>query len=182
MRTAVLTSSRLTLDSISASDAAAVFEYCQDPDIQRYTRVPLPYERNHAEYFTEVYATEAASGAALCLWAVRSNSQLVGTAELRFDSAELGYWIGQPFRGQGLMTEALGMIVSHALDPAGFDLERVTWEAVVGNTASATVVQRNGFTFDESPAYFDLRGQRHDAWRASLHRSDSREPKLGWPL
>jgi RimJ/RimL family protein N-acetyltransferase len=180
MTTPVLESARLTLDAITALDVEPIYEYCQDADIQRFTRVPVPYERAHAAEFTSG-ATHTESS---CLWAVRRDAALVGTAELRFTEpgvAECGYWIGAPFRGQGLMTEALGRILDHAFDDLGLD--RVTWDAAVGNTASATVVQRNGFAFDgTAPLGLELRGERFDAWLGSLRRTDDRAPKSGWPL
>lgn len=180
MKTPVLESARLTLDAITAVDAEPIFEYCQDAEIQRFTRVPVPYERTHAEEFTSG-ATRSDSS---CLWAIRQGSTLVGTAELRFVGpgvAECGYWVGQPFRGRGIMSEALGMIVDHAFD--GIGLDRVTWDAAVGNTASAAVVQRNGFRFDgTAPSGLELRGELFDAWLGSLRRTDDRAVKDGWPL
>jgi RimJ/RimL family protein N-acetyltransferase len=179
MKTPVLASLRLSLDSITAVDAEAIYEFCQDPDIQRFTRVPVPYERWHAAEFTKGVEARDSS----CMWAIRENSALVGTVGLRFiapGTAECGYWIGRPFRGRGLMTEALGTIVDHAFDDLGLD--RVTWDAAVGNTASAAVAQRNGFTFDGTATLgLDLRGELFDAWLGSLRRSDDRVPKDGWP-
>ena len=180
MKTPVLSSKRLTLGAITTLDAEPIFEYCQDPDIQRFTRVPVPFERSHAEQFTSgVEATDSS-----CVWAIRENSALVGTVGLRFiapGTAECGYWIGRPFRGRGLMTEALGTVVDHAFD--GFGLDRVVWEAAVANIASAVVARRIGFRFDGTePLGLELRGEHFDAWRASLHRSDDRTAKDGWPL
>ena len=180
MKTPVLESARLTLDAITALDVEPIYAYCQDVDIQRFTRVPVPYERAHAEEF----ASGATRSESSCLWAVRQDTALVGTAELRFTDAgvaECGYWIGRPFRGHGVMTEALGLMLDYAFDD--LELERVTWDAAVGNTASAVVVKRNGFTFDGTAALgLELRGELFDAWLGSLRRTDDRAQKDGWPL
>ncbi|MGH3450260.1 MAG: GNAT family N-acetyltransferase, partial [Haloechinothrix sp.] len=35
-------------------DAEAVYRACRDPEIQRWTTVPSPYLREHAEHFVTV--------------------------------------------------------------------------------------------------------------------------------
>jgi len=189
MKPPLIQSDRLTLDAITPADTDAVLEYCLDAELQRYTRIPVPYTRGDAEFFTGTYAAEAESGSSVCLWAIRAvdaGDRLVGTIELRFDSplvAELGYWLGAPLRGRGIMTEALGLVVEYALDPQGFALEKLRWDAVAGNHASGLVAQRNGFTFvGTSPSHIAIRDRLHDAWLAELTASDSREPVDGWPL
>lgn len=189
MRPPVIQSERLTLDAVTPADTDAVLEYCVDRELQRYTRVPVPYTRADAEFFTGEYATEAERGELVCLWAIRavdSAERLVGTIELRFDaapSAELGYWLGAPLRGRGIMTEAVALVAEYALDPQGFALEKLRWDAVAGNYASGLVAQRNGFTFlGERSAHTAIRGRVYDAWLAELRADDSREPVDGWPL
>ncbi|WP_206685980.1 GNAT family N-acetyltransferase [Kribbella qitaiheensis] len=56
----------MTLRAWRPSDAAAVSEACQDEQIQRWTTVPSPYLREHAEGFVG----ELAPGA----WTTRSGA------------------------------------------------------------------------------------------------------------
>lgn len=186
MRTPRIDTERLTLDSILPSDAGAIYRYCQDPEIHRWVHTPDPYGQPDADYFAGTYAANAANSAELTLWCIRSGTTMVGVIELRHEpvaSATIGYWIGAEHRGHGLMTEAVRAIAEVALSPAGFGLDRVHWEAFVGNHASATVAHRAGFTFEGMLRQSTVhRGRRVDAWHASLLSSDSREPKAGWPL
>ena len=186
MITPVIQSERLTLDAVTGDDTALVYEYCQDEELQRYTRIPVPYSRMDAELFTGMYASGAALTPLMCLWAIRADGEFVGTIELRFDaspSAELGYWLGLPHRGRGIMTEALGLVVEYALDPLGFGLERLRWDAVAGNYASGLVARRNGFTFlGEIPNHTVIRGEVFTAWTGELKATDNREQVDGWPL
>lgn len=179
--TAVLVSDRLTLDAITPDDTDAVLAFCLDPELQRYTRVPVPYARGDAEFFTGSYA--AASGDSVRLWAIRVAGEFVGTVELRLLSAsdaELGYWIGSPHRGRGIMTEALGLVVDHAFTELG--LTTLRWDAVAGNRASAAVARQNGFTFlGTRPAHIAIRDELHEAWLAELNAGDPRQPSGGWP-
>lgn len=179
----VIRSMRLTLDAITPADTEAVLGFCLDEDLQRYTRIPVPYTPGDAAYFTGTYATEAELGTSVCLWAIRVDDALAGTIELRFSgrSAELGYWLGAPLRGRGIMTEALGLVTDHAF--AGFGLETLRWDAVVGNHASAIVARRNGFTFlGTRHSHIAIRDGLHDAWVAELHSSEPRTPVDGWPV
>lgn len=55
----------------------------------------------------------------------------------------LGYWMGQTYVGQGLMTEAVGAIVPFAFDTLG--LHRIHAAFLPTNTASRRVLEKNGF-------------------------------------
>lgn len=57
--------------------------------------------------------------------------------------ANLGYWMGEPFAGRGLMTEAVGLVVAHAFD--GLLLHRVHAAFLPHNMASRRVLEKNGF-------------------------------------
>src|SRR5512146_3373385 len=43
----------------AAADADAVFQACQDPEIQRWTAVPRPYRREHAVDYVARSAAQA---------------------------------------------------------------------------------------------------------------------------
>jgi len=59
-------------------------------------------------------------------------------------AAEIGYWLGAGFQGRGLMTCAVRALVWYAFTE--LHLHRVTALCAVGNTRSAAVVRRLGFT------------------------------------
>lgn len=59
-------------------------------------------------------------------------------------AAEIGYWLGAGFQGRGIMTCAVRAVVQYAF--AELRLHRVTAMCAVGNTRSAAVVRRLGFT------------------------------------
>jgi len=186
MTAPTIRSTRLHLDAVVPGDVAAVLEYCVDEELQRWVPLPVPYQLSDAEYFTGTYA--ASAGATFALWAIRLSpgGPLVGAIELRFEplgSATVGFWLGKPHRGQGIMTEALATIVEYAFDPQGYDLSRLHWEAVAGNWASAIVARRNGFTYEGTQRQSLVhRSSRVDSWQASLLRGDPTTFSEGWPL
>lgn len=51
MEPLTLTTERLTLSIFTPDDTDAVLDACQDPEIQRWTTIPSPYARHHAEQF-----------------------------------------------------------------------------------------------------------------------------------
>jgi ribosomal-protein-alanine N-acetyltransferase len=57
--------------------------------------------------------------------------------------ATLGYWMGEPYAGRGLMTESVGLVVAHAFD--GLLLHRLHAAFLPHNMASRRVLEKNGF-------------------------------------
>ncbi len=62
----------------------------------------------------------------------------------RHSSTSIGYWLGEPYRGQGLMTQAVRALVDHAL--TSWELHRVEIRAAVDNRRSRAIPERLGFS------------------------------------
>ena len=80
-----LASDRLRLDLPVAADAERVFEYCQDPAIQRFTTVPSPYRREDAVSFLTTHVPSGWASGQDCTWALRETdgAPLLGVISLR---------------------------------------------------------------------------------------------------
>ena len=185
-----LLTGRLRLNAVLPSDTDDVLEYCRDATLQEFVPVPVPYTREAAEGYTVAYASKAPM-----LWAMRARddetTRLLGVIELipePLASAELGFWLGSPHRGKGLMTEAVRAVVDFGLSPEGADLSRISWCAVVGNVASARAARTVGFRYEGvRRRALPYRDQRLDGWFASLLRSGDRDDDraddlAGWPV
>jgi [ribosomal protein S5]-alanine N-acetyltransferase len=61
-------------------------------------------------------------------------------------NAELGYWIGEPFRGRGIMTEAIGEMVGFVFD--NLEINRIYATPFEFNFASQRVLEKAGFTLE----------------------------------
>lgn len=57
-------------------------------------------------------------------------------------TAEVGYWLGEPFWGQGIATTTLGALTEYAF--ANFDLARLEAAVYEWNPASARVLEKCG--------------------------------------
>ena len=61
-------------------------------------------------------------------------------------SAEIGYWLGEPFWGRGIATEALAAMTRYAIDTHG--LTRVFAVPFAHNVASCRVLEKAGFVLE----------------------------------
>ncbi|MEU1972288.1 GNAT family N-acetyltransferase [Microbacterium sp. NPDC019599] len=185
MEPVTLHTERLELSIPRDADIDAVLEACQDPDIQRYTTVPSPYERRHAEEFVQRVAKHWDDGTEQT-WAMRDGETLAGMIGLYRQgagSAELGYWVAPDCRGRGLVTEASRAVLDWAFSVEGLDLDRVEWRAVVGNIGSARAARTVGFRYEGTlrQALRNAAGDRDDGWIAGLLATDDRTPQP-WPV
>ena len=185
MEPSILRTDRLELSLPVDSDVDAIYEACQDAEIQRYTPVPSPYERRHAEEFVPRVASDWQSGAHVS-WAMREGTVLAGMIGLyRLDgrgSGELGYWVSPWSRRRGFLVEAARAVIDWGFSTEGFGLDRIEWRAVVGNLGSARAARTLGFRFEGTlrRALVGSHG-RDDGWIAGLLATDDRAPQA-WPV
>jgi predicted acetyltransferase len=66
--------------------------------------------------------------------------------DLREDGAELGYWLGAPYWGQGFATEAARAAIDYAFGDFGH--EALLSGARVSNPASRRVLEKCGFQWN----------------------------------
>ncbi|MET7934678.1 GNAT family N-acetyltransferase [Streptomyces sp. NPDC005322] len=181
MEPVTLTTERLTLRPFRPSDTDAVFAACQDPDIQRWTTVPVPYERAHAEDFTGRVCAEGWRDDTTYDFAMvtKSDGALVGAmgllrlAQLRTAErqAELGYWTVREHRRRGYTGEAARAVIEWAFTRLG--VERLEWCTEAGNESSRAVALGLGFRMEGTDrARLIQKGTRRDAWRGALLPSD----------
>jgi RimJ/RimL family protein N-acetyltransferase len=79
-------------------------------------------------------------------WTIRLRSdpsQTIGVITLvKGDEANRGFWLGLPWHGQGLMSEACVWVNDYWFETLGFPVLRV-WKAV-DNTASRRISEKQG--------------------------------------
>ena len=85
-------------------------------------------------------------------FAIANADEAIGAIGLRLQgdvfrrSAEVGYWLGEPFWGQGIATQALRALTEYAFTT--FDLVRLYATVKEWNPASARVLEKCGFTLE----------------------------------
>ena len=111
--------------------------------------IPYPYEDGMAEAWIATHQPKFEAGE-LANFAVvlRDSGELVGAIgmgiERRFDRAELGYWIGKPYWGQGYCTEAGQAMVAFGFTDLA--LNRIHACHLARNPASGRVMQKLGMS------------------------------------
>lgn len=143
-----LTTRRLVLRPFDLADALEVRRLAGDHAIADTTlEIPHPYEEGMAEQWIATHPQRFTAGdAAIFAITLRAGGALIGATDLRiarrFDSAELGYWIGQPHWGLGYCTEAGSVLLEYGF--TGLDLNRIHACHFSRNPASGRVLAKLG--------------------------------------
>ncbi len=146
-----LTTTRLRLRPIRRNDALRVQALCNNWDVARMlSLVPYPNPVELVETWTGAQAAAWKSGSAynfaIEYRAIEHRESLIGVigvARRDDGSYEIGYWLGEPWWGQGLMTEAVGRIVDFARAELGLD--RLRSDYFADNPASGRIQEKCGF-------------------------------------
>jgi ribosomal-protein-alanine N-acetyltransferase len=94
-----------------------------------------------------------------------------------FMNAYLGYAVGQPYAGQGYMTEGIELVLEHAF--RSMRLHRLEANIQPTNAASIALARRAGFRLEGfSPRYLKIDGNWRDHERWAILAEDR---KAGWP-
>jgi ribosomal-protein-alanine N-acetyltransferase len=131
-------------------DAAVMAGYANNRKIWRNLRdaFPHPYTLDDAKRFIDL-ALEDDSRTFLC---ITRDDQPIGSIgftakqDVERFSAEIGYWLAEPFWGQGITTEALRAVTGHAMVEHG--LHRLYATPFAWNKASARVLEKAGYVLE----------------------------------
>lgn len=124
------------------------------------------------------YQADFANGHAMAFFIFESASgRLVGGITLGnirhgvAQSAQIGYWIGEKFAGQGLMREAVQLLCDHAFDT--LRLHRIEAACIPDNSRSIRVLEKAGFRREGLlRSYLRINGEWHDHYLYALIAQD----------
>ena len=142
---------RLILRRWKESDAENLYEYAKDPDVGPIAGWPAHKSMDESlDVIRNVLSGPEAY--AICL---KPEDRAIGAIELKLngctdmterdDECELGYWLGKPFWGQGIMPEAAGEMLRHAFENLG--MTKVWCGYYEGNNKSKRVQEKVGFRY-----------------------------------
>ena len=147
----ILQTKRLILRPWSENDAEELYKYASDPEVGPPAGWP---PHTSVENSLEIIRTvlSAPETYAVCL---KENGKPIGSVGLhrndlaeRDDEYELGYWIGKPFWGQGLIPEASRELLRYAFEDLG--MNRIWCGYYDGNEKSRRVQEKLGFVFNHT--------------------------------
>jgi len=128
-------------------DAPSLARYADNPRVAACMRdlFPSPYTPDDANRFIAM-ATGAPPG---LLLAIEVNGEAAGGIGIRpledvyRGTAEIGYWLAEPFWGRGIVTDAVRALVPVAFDRTG--ITRIQASIFSNNPASMRVLEKCGF-------------------------------------
>jgi len=126
-------------------DVSALFD---DPDVLRFTRLPVPPPPGYAREWLDRYEMGRAEGTREAFAVVDDDGAFLGLA-LAVDidregrEVELGYIVAPAARGRGVATALLGELTRWTFDEV--DALRITLIIDVENAPSARVAERCGY-------------------------------------
>jgi [ribosomal protein S5]-alanine N-acetyltransferase len=141
---------RCTLRPWRRGDEASLVRHADNRNVSRNLkdRFPSPYTAADArEWIAHASAQAPPTSLAIVVdgAAVGGVGIELGTDVFR-RSAEIGYWLGEPFWGRGIATEALRAMTAYAF--ARFDICRLEAGVFDWNPASARVLEKNGYVLE----------------------------------
>src|SRR5262249_19021259 len=129
----------------------ALIEHLNDRGIyERTLRIPFPYTQANADEYLAFVERQIQEHGQPLAWAIRDEqNRLIGG--LGFEGLEvgkshrarIGYWLGRPYWGRGIMPAVVRRVCAFAFTE--FRLLKITAHIFAGNTASARVLEKCGF-------------------------------------
>lgn len=143
----MMSKSTVILRPLQASDIPAFTVLANNKKIwdNVRNRMPHPYTEVDAEAFIQLAQTPDGP----TIRAITLDGELTGVSGLHpaqdvyEGTAELGYWIGEPYWGQGLASAAVEQMIKVGFEELG--LRRIYASVYAFNTASMRVLEKNGF-------------------------------------
>ncbi len=149
---AIIRSKRFILRPFKKGDETSLMENINNKTIARNTlRIPYPYKLNDARWWVNHNLKLNRKKKKVEInFAIEINKEVVGGIGLDKmfygHSAEIGYWLGKKYWGQGIMTEAVKLVTKYGFEKLG--LTRIYAFVFLFNKASAAVLKNTGFKYE----------------------------------
>ena len=147
MTTPSLETRRLLLRPLELADADQVQILFPHWEVVKHlnNKVPWPYPADGARQFYEQVALPAIARGEHWTWSIFLKAEprrLIGSIGLMIGDENRGFWLGLPWHGQGLMTEAADAVIDFWFNTLKFPVLRVP--KAIANAASRRVSEKQG--------------------------------------
>jgi RimJ/RimL family protein N-acetyltransferase len=141
---------RCTIRSWRKEDVDSVVRLADNPAVARNLRdrFPHPYGRKDAK----AWIRSARAAHPETVFALEVDGEAVGgiglhpQEDVHRRAMEIGYWLGEPYWGRGIVTEAVRALTRYAFET--FDVARVYAYVYEWNPASARVLEKAGYRLE----------------------------------
>jgi [ribosomal protein S5]-alanine N-acetyltransferase len=152
MRHCIPVNRDFTLTPFAPEDKETLVRHLQDQEIYRNTlRIPSPYQDSDAEWWLAHVAKLQEQHGVPNQWAIRhhvhghiGNIGMFVHDGLQNHLDEIGYWLAAPYRGHGIMTQAVVALCTEMFAQRP-QLVRIEAGVFSDNPASIRVLEKAGF-------------------------------------
>ena len=144
---------RLILRPVEVSDAKDLHPLINDPDVAaNMLNIPYPYPRESFAPWIRAAREAMEHNERIEMTIILKETGLpIGVCsfcQICWDhmNAEIGYWLGKPYWGNGYMTEAARRLIEFGFDD--LDLNRVYGRCFMSNIASSKVLEKSGLIYE----------------------------------
>ena len=139
-----------TLRPFIQNDIDSLVKYANNMKIAKFMtdQFPHPYSVDKGKAFI-AFAT---NNTPVHILAISIDDQAVGgigihpQSDIHSQNAELGYWLGEPYWGQGIVTNAIRIMVDYGFK--NFNINRIFARPFGSNLPSQRVLEKNGFILE----------------------------------
>lgn len=174
-----IATTRLCMRPLVARDADSIYALFANWNVVRFLSMPpWPYVRADAHAFVDTVLGGAGDDPERA-FAILLQSALIGVVGVRMRPAShlqrgagpnIGYWLGEPYWGQGYATEAVRGLISMVFETRGSDM--IYSGAFSKNGASLRVQEKIGFIVDGETTLFSR--PRNGTFPHTKYRARSR--------
>ncbi|MFD2563801.1 GNAT family N-acetyltransferase [Aquimarina rubra] len=137
----------IKIRELKLSDTSRLAELANNSNIWNNLRdyFPYPYKESDAELFINHVQTQNPQQS----FGIEYNNDICGVISLIIQSdvyrrsAEIGYWIGEPYWGKGIATKAVELITRYGFEK--LNLIRIYAGIFENNIASMKILEKNGY-------------------------------------
>jgi len=134
--------------SYKYADQDALVTYANNHNISKLLRdqFPFPYTKTDAE----MWLINSCNQEIETNFVIATEEELIGAIGVNLQedvhrfSAEIGYWLGEPFWNKGIITKALKLFTEFVFN--NFELNRIFANVFEGNIASEKVLLKAGYS------------------------------------
>ncbi|MCB9315247.1 MAG: GNAT family N-acetyltransferase [Lewinellaceae bacterium] len=139
-----------TLRPWSPGDLDNLVHFANNVNIAKFltNQFPHPYTVEHGRAFIEMASRNTPRN----IMAIDINGQASGgigihpQADIQCKNAEMGYWLAEPYWGQGIITRAIVQMVEYGF--ANWDINRIFARPFGTNIGSQRALEKAGFILE----------------------------------
>jgi len=132
------------------ADLQSLVKYANNINVAQYLtdQFPFPYTEDAGRAFIAF----ANQDKPIRIFAIELDNEAVGgigihpQTDVFRKNAELGYWLGEPFWGKGIMSEAIRRVLNTAF--TNYDINRVFARPFGSNIGSQKILEKNHFKLE----------------------------------